>query len=51
VIHHPQERKIGLDHRLVEPVLLEKVLVLRVPYERKMGVKNRTPEPEGILRG
>ena len=50
VIHHPQKRKVGLYDRLVEPVLLEEVLVLGVPYERQMGVKNRAPESERVLR-
>ena len=50
VLHDPDERKVGLDDRLVEPVLLEEVFVLGVPYEGKMGVENQTPESPGIRR-
>jgi hypothetical protein len=48
MIHHPQEREIGLDDRLVEPVFFEEVFVFGVPYEGKVRVKNWTPESEGI---
>jgi len=40
---HLEERQVGLDDRLVEPVLLEKFVVLRMPHVRQVSV-----EDEGI---
>lgn len=51
VVHQPaqhaQERQVGLGDGLEEPILLEKILVLRMPDEREMGVEK---EGEGTGR-
>jgi hypothetical protein len=39
-IEAPQQRQIGFGNRLEEPVLLEKMLILRVTYEREVSMEN-----------
>jgi len=36
-----EQRDVGLDDRLVEPVLLEKVLVVGMPDKRQMRVQDK----------
>ena len=45
-VQHLEQRQIGLGDRLVEPVLLEKFVVLRMPHVGQMRV-----EDEGEISG
>src|SRR5438477_2210138 len=40
-IHHLDERQIRLRDRFVEPILLQKMLVLRMPDKGQMRVENQ----------
>ncbi len=39
-LHHAQQRNVSLGDRLEEPILLEKMLVFRMPNEWQMSVEN-----------
>ena len=39
-LHRPEQRQIGFGDGLEQPVLLEKLLVLRMPDERQVRVKD-----------
>ncbi len=41
-VHHVDERDVGLGDRLVEPILLEELLVLGMTDEGKMRVKDES---------
>ncbi len=40
-VHHIEQRKIGLGDRLVEPVFLEKLFVLRMTHERQVRMQDQ----------
>jgi len=48
-VHHVDERDVGLGDRLVEPVLLEEVLVLRMPDEGEVRVEDQREVALGLL--
>jgi hypothetical protein len=62
-LHHRQQREVGLDRRLVIPVLFQEELVFRMLHERQVGVKHqgegsaghsdlqRLPGRPGSIRG
>ena len=41
-VEHFEERNVGLGDRLVEPIFLEKVVVLRMADVRQMSVQDQT---------
>ena len=50
-VEDPQQRQVGLGDGLVEPVLLQEVLVLRVAHEGEVGVQVERDVAENVLGG